>query len=156
MAYSKTTWRNNQTPGISAENLNKIEQGIYDNSIMLDKEVSAKTTITSGQSDFTITLPTGKRFIEIICNIQTGSTRSMLIYLNGTEFIFTIPVTYGWFQINLERITDNTWKVEGKGDDSKADIFTLTADISSVKLSFPPGSGQTFASGSYYYVLNNV
>jgi hypothetical protein len=133
-----------------------MEQGIYDNSIMLDKEVSQKTTITSGQNDVTINVPTGKRFIEILCNIQAGNTRSLLVYLNGTEFVFTISTTYGMAQINFERLTENTWKVEGKSDDSKSDIFTLSADLSSVKLSFPPGSGQTFASGSYYYVINNV
>lgn len=30
MAYSKTTWANGTTPAINADNLNKIEQGIYD------------------------------------------------------------------------------------------------------------------------------
>lgn len=30
MAYSKTTWVNGSAPALSAENLNKIEQGIYD------------------------------------------------------------------------------------------------------------------------------
>lgn len=30
MAYTKTQWVNNQPPAIDAENLNKIEQGIYD------------------------------------------------------------------------------------------------------------------------------
>jgi hypothetical protein len=30
MAYSKTTWANGTTPAISANNLNKIEQGIYE------------------------------------------------------------------------------------------------------------------------------
>lgn len=31
MAYTKTNWVNDSTPAINAENLNKIEQGIYDN-----------------------------------------------------------------------------------------------------------------------------
>lgn len=30
MAYTKTVWVNNQAPAINAENLNKIEDGIYD------------------------------------------------------------------------------------------------------------------------------
>lgn len=30
MAYTKTTWVDNSAPAIDAENLNKIEQGIYD------------------------------------------------------------------------------------------------------------------------------
>ena len=32
MAYTKTTWVNDTTPAINATNLNKIEQGIEDNS----------------------------------------------------------------------------------------------------------------------------
>lgn len=35
MAYTKTTWQNNVTD-IDANNLNKIEQGIYDNSLVVD------------------------------------------------------------------------------------------------------------------------
>lgn len=35
MAYSKTTWVDNTTP-IDKDNLNKIEQGIYDNSLVVD------------------------------------------------------------------------------------------------------------------------
>ena len=30
MAYTKTVWVNNQAPAINADNLNKIEQGIFD------------------------------------------------------------------------------------------------------------------------------
>lgn len=30
MSYTKTQWRNNQSPAINADNLNHIEQGIYD------------------------------------------------------------------------------------------------------------------------------
>ena len=32
MAYTKTEWVNDSVPAINASNLNKIEQGIYDNS----------------------------------------------------------------------------------------------------------------------------
>ena len=35
MAYTKTTWVNGQAPAINAANLNKIEQGIYDNDAAL-------------------------------------------------------------------------------------------------------------------------
>ena len=30
MAYTKTTWRNNQSPAINADNLNHIEEGVYE------------------------------------------------------------------------------------------------------------------------------
>ncbi len=33
MSYTKTTWQNDQAPAINATNLNKIEQGIYDNDV---------------------------------------------------------------------------------------------------------------------------
>lgn len=40
MAYTKTVWVNNQAPAINADNLNKIEQGIFDT----DRNVTALTT----------------------------------------------------------------------------------------------------------------
>lgn len=42
MSYSKTNWTNNSTPAINADNLNKIEQGIYDNDAAIS---SANTNI---------------------------------------------------------------------------------------------------------------
>lgn len=33
MAYSKTVWVNDSAPALNATNLNKIENGIYDNSL---------------------------------------------------------------------------------------------------------------------------
>lgn len=33
MAYSKTTWVNDNAPALNAANLNKIENGIYNNSL---------------------------------------------------------------------------------------------------------------------------
>ena len=36
MAYTKTTWINGSAPALSADNLNKIEDGIYNNSVEID------------------------------------------------------------------------------------------------------------------------
>lgn len=36
MAYSKTTWVNGGPPALSAENLNKMEEGIYNNADSID------------------------------------------------------------------------------------------------------------------------
>jgi hypothetical protein len=36
MAYTKTNWINDSPPALSAENLNKIEEGIYNNSLVID------------------------------------------------------------------------------------------------------------------------
>ncbi|MBQ2527536.1 MAG: hypothetical protein II544_02170 [Spirochaetales bacterium] len=37
MAYSKTVWVNDNAPALNATNLNKIENGIYDNSLDIAK-----------------------------------------------------------------------------------------------------------------------
>lgn len=37
MAYTKTNWVNDSVPAINAGNLNKIEQGIYDNSVAIEQ-----------------------------------------------------------------------------------------------------------------------
>lgn len=42
MSYTKTNWTNNSAPAINADNLNKIEQGIYDNDAAI---ASANTNI---------------------------------------------------------------------------------------------------------------
>ena len=37
MAYTKTTWQNDQAPAINATNLNHIETGIFDNDALIKK-----------------------------------------------------------------------------------------------------------------------
>lgn len=49
MAYDKTTWRNNSAPYIDDDHLNKIEQGIYDASLM--GEYSEDETIVGTWTD---------------------------------------------------------------------------------------------------------
>lgn len=55
MAYTKTTWVNNSAPAISADNLNKIENGIYDNAEdcddLLDGKIDLDTTAPAGTVD---------------------------------------------------------------------------------------------------------
>ncbi len=48
MAYSKTTWVNGGPPALSAENLNKMEDSIYDSS---DGRISLDTTAASSTTD---------------------------------------------------------------------------------------------------------
>lgn len=49
MAYTKTTWNNLSDPPINADNLNKIEQGIYDNSLGIDKINPSGTATTTAE-----------------------------------------------------------------------------------------------------------
>ena len=50
MAYTKTQWVNNTTP-IDETNLNKIEQGIYDNSLKLETQIV--NTANTSLNDYT-------------------------------------------------------------------------------------------------------
>lgn len=65
MAYTKTTWNNDAPPAINAENLNKIEQGIYDNDQNKVDKVSGKGL---SQNDFTDALKTKLDGIEAQAN----------------------------------------------------------------------------------------
>lgn len=47
MSYTKTQWRNNQSPAIDADNLNHIEQGVYDAHQAIDQLTGAVPTKTS-------------------------------------------------------------------------------------------------------------
>ena len=49
MAYTKTTWNNLSNPPINADNLNKIEQGIYNNSLGIDKINPSGTATTTAE-----------------------------------------------------------------------------------------------------------
>ena len=48
MAYIKTTWVNGGPPALSAENLNKIEDSVYDSS---EGRISLDTTAASSTTD---------------------------------------------------------------------------------------------------------
>lgn len=57
MSYVKTQWVNNTTP-INDTNLNKIEQGIYDNSVNIDT-LQTQINVEKGRIDNIIDLPEG-------------------------------------------------------------------------------------------------
>jgi hypothetical protein len=64
MSYTKTTWRDNQSPAINADNLNHIEQGIYDahdglastnnNMELMDNRLQSELTTKVGKSDILV------------------------------------------------------------------------------------------------------
>lgn len=57
MAYTKTQWVNNNEPPIDATNLQKIEDGIYNNDVLITKVLSAigiATTTWSSSGNYDI------------------------------------------------------------------------------------------------------
>ena len=57
MSYTKTTWVNDSEPALDQDNLNKIEQGIYDAHVTADGAVQKATfdanTILKADTDNT-------------------------------------------------------------------------------------------------------
>ena len=64
MAYTKTVWVNNQAPAINADNLNKIEQGIFDT----DAGVAAANSNVA-----TLTTEVGKKTVSYAIQVTLAS-----------------------------------------------------------------------------------
>lgn len=102
MAYTKTNWVNDSSPAINASNLNKIEQGIYDNADMLDtmffqpNDTYSVTyagvmpcpgfvTTSTTTVYFTLNVPKSLDLISSVAvTSMTGGMRGISGYVNGT------------------------------------------------------------------------
>lgn len=87
MAYDKTIWINGSAPALSAENMNKIEEGIFECSIQLEglpAEIQigsvASTTIPAGSYvDIPVTFDaTMGGTPMVLCSLYSASTSSDL------------------------------------------------------------------------------
>lgn len=76
MAYTKTNWVNEGPPAISADNLNKIEDGIF----------NAAANIDAILTDLTITAPT------VTVSTTTGTLLSATVYKYGKVVNLQISV----------------------------------------------------------------
>lgn len=117
MAYTKTNWVNDSTPAINADNLNKIEQGIYDNSIKIDviNNVSIAKMITDGH--ITVPIETEIKVTGIwISDFQAGDyicdISNDRIVVTNTEILETCGLVGGngpaWNGIVVEDEDGNT------------------------------------------------
>lgn len=103
MAYTKTSWVNNSAPAINATNLNKIEQGIYDNADAIDNlyfktgDTFNKTydgvmpcaglvTTSTTTVFFTVVLPKRLDNVSAVTvDALIGGMRGVSGYVNGTS-----------------------------------------------------------------------
>lgn len=71
MAYTKTVWVNNQAPAINADNLNKIEQGIFDTDAGV---AAANSRIDTTNSNVTaLTTEVGKKTVSYAIQVTLTS-----------------------------------------------------------------------------------
>lgn len=110
MAYTKTTWVNEGPPAIDADNLNKIENGIYNNEIKIDSiqdwlTKNIRTGITSsvsvpagGYTDIPVTLsPAMDSAPQVMATLYSTSTAGAI----GSMEAATINVSKNGFTIRV-------------------------------------------------------
>lgn len=112
MAYSKTTWNNLSSPPINAENLNKIEQGIYNNSLGIDIiNPSGTATTTAEIEEGQITDVIGFKSLKLKGNTSQYTTTGKNIFPRIT-FSQTIN------GVTITATGDGTIKIKGTANSS--------------------------------------
>lgn len=120
MSYTKTNWSNNVAPALSATNLNKIEQGIYDAHDKLDGINDTVTDVV-----FTTNPITGKSVLQkTIKDNDTGESNvtNMNIPDNDTRYTFdTQNSSRGEFRVSPSNQSAEPYQVMIKDGDKLAD-----------------------------------
>ena len=151
MAYTKTTWNNLSDPPINAENLNKIEQGIYNNSLGIDKiNPSGTATTTAEIEEGQINDVIGFKSLKL-----KGQT-SQVSY-NGYNILKGIIENKTTNGVTITKNEDNSYKVSGTAtavalfstninttlEASKTYVIGFGNSNSNVQLSIRPSDGST-------------
>ena len=114
MAYSKTTWVNGAAPGISAEKLNKIENGIANveaESALKTTTISTSESITGG-GDLSTNRSIGHSTAAGHKHIPPGGVEGQLLGYSaiGTATWETIP-TPSWEKISTTVLSADAYEV---------------------------------------------
>lgn len=87
MSYTKTTWVDNSAPAINAENLNKIEQGIYDATEGLAGKVDKVTGKGLSSNDYTDAEKTKLAGIDLSTKQDTLVSGTNIKTINGASLL---------------------------------------------------------------------
>lgn len=87
MSYTKTTWVDNSAPAINAENLNKIEQGIYDATEGLAGKVDKVTGKGLSSNDYTDAEKTKLAGIDLSTKQDTLVSGTNIKTINGSSLL---------------------------------------------------------------------
>ena len=87
MSYTKTNWVNNSEPPISADNLNKIEQGIYDATEGLAGKVDKVTGKGLSTNDYTDAEKTKLAGIDMTTKQDTLVSGTNIKTINGSSLL---------------------------------------------------------------------
>ena len=117
MSYVKTEWVNNSTPALSAENLNKIEQGIFD----LTEKMT--TVYKSKGSVLVANLPTSGMEVGDVYNLLDESSYGPI----GTNVVWTSNST--WDALAGLMTIDSTLSSTSTNPLQNKSIYSVIQDI---------------------------
>lgn len=155
MAYTKTEWNNGEAPYLNEDNLNKIEQGIYNNSIVLDNlagVIHNSGSATGGSATLSnrelarITLPETGIYLILIAVNSDSSLTDQIITATINNISTTNITTISGFS-NFRGIMNSGgglagWKIIETTSASRiiavsgqaTSSFTLTGHICAIKI----------------------
>lgn len=123
MAYNKTVWTNDTAPAINADNLNKIEQGIYDNDQEIDS-VSNYVKNTSYQWQIGYRIATGSSPVDINAVYPSPAYSCVIVPVKkGQRFKLTAHSSNSIY--NAYCFTDTNYvnkKISGAGSFNNYDL----------------------------------
>ena len=109
MAYTKTVWVNNQAPAINAENLNKIEDGIYNSVRYADAQTLTDAQKTQARGNIGAA-PAGYGLGEsggqALSNVSLNSLINngwYFLYLNNTDGPDNVNISYSILFVSSDR-----------------------------------------------------
>ena len=154
MSYTKTNWQNEpntETP-LSAENLNHIEQGIYDAQEKADAVEAMLNALQAREEAATAAAMTDTSKVYIYTGSEAGYTFGDWYYYNGSAWVS--GGAYNSTAVN----TDTTLLVQGAPADAKAvgDRFTVAENIESAAFPYLGSSAFTWTIGKTINSSGNI
>lgn len=111
MAYTKTNWVNDGVPAINASNLNKIEQGIYENSQNIS-ELNNKATIARQDTNINNfkdwLINTAKIGVYLVDLNISGSRSCIIVQKASSSYLSFIQFGYG-ITAKQYKYNNGTW-----------------------------------------------
>lgn len=162
MAYSKTTWVNNSPPAISADNLNKMEQGIYDNDSAVTTLASSKVDKITGKglstNDFTDVFKNKLNGIAVGAevNVQSdwrqGNTSSDDFIKNKPTRLSEFTNDSGFITSTVNNLTNYYLKSDTY---TKSQVDNLIGSVSTISITVVQTLPTTGQSNTIYLVPQN-